>query len=122
MAILLFHSFITPQGRLFKRMQPVYDALVVPHANVRMVLCGHVVGRRNRIDAFDDDGDGVAERSVSIQLMNYQDESDRCGQLRLLTFDTAARSITITTYSPVTDCQYRDGTHAEIMYTMENAF
>ena len=121
-AILLFHSFLTPQGRIFDRYQPLYDRLVRPHANVRMLLCGHVVGRVNRIDAFDDDGDGVAERNVSIQLMNYQDLSDRCGQLRMLTFDTLARTVTITTYSPVTDCYYRDGTHPEERHVMEGAF
>lgn len=121
-AILLFHSFITPQGRVYNRLLPLYDRLVRAHANVRMVLCGHVVGHHNRIDRFDDDGDGTATRSVSIQLMNYQNLSDRCGQLRLLTFDTIQRTITVTTYSPVTDCYYRDGTHPETVYVMEDAF
>lgn len=121
-AILLFHSFLTPQGRVYDRFVPLYDRLVARHANVRLLLCGHVVGHVNRIDSFDDDGDGTAERNVSIQLMNYQNLSDRCGQLRLLTFDTQKRTVAITTYSPVTDCYYRDGTHPETVHVMENAF
>lgn len=121
-AILLFHAFLTPQGRIYDRYLPLYDRLVKQHENVRILLCGHVVGRIHRIDELDDDGDGATDRSVSLQLMNYQDETVRCGQLRLLTFDPLLRTVAITTYSPVTDCYYRDGTHTQDIYVLENAF
>lgn len=121
-AILLFHGFMDRAGRLTTVGRKLYPAVVANHPNVRMVLCGHIPGHFSRTDLLDDDGDGTPERKVHIMLYNFQHYTDRCGQLRLLTFDPLAGSVSVETYSPVTDVQYRAFPYQEPIYTVDGLF
>ncbi len=121
-AILLFHGFMDRQGELTRIGRQLYPAVIEPNPNVRMVLCGHIPGHYSRTDTLDDDGDGAPERKVHIMLFNFQHYTDRCGQLRLLTFDPSAGSVAVETYSPVTDAQYRSYPYREPVYTVEGLF
>lgn len=107
-AILLFHDYMQDNGRFSINGKSMYKQIVEPNSNVRLVLCGHVLGVSSRIDSIDDDGDGETDRTVAQLMYNYQHFKTDCGQLRILEFNTEDRSITITTYSPVTDRYYRD--------------
>ncbi|MPN41114.1 hypothetical protein SDC9_188656 [bioreactor metagenome] len=101
----------------------MYKQIVLPNPNVRLVLCGHVLGVSSRIDSIDDDLDGEADRTVAQLMYNYQNRKTDCGQLRILEFNTEDRSIMITTYSPVTDRYYRDYMFGDnYTFTLQDAF
>ena len=107
-AILLFHDYMQDNGRFSKNGKSMFEQIVLPNPNVRLVLCGHVCGVSSRVDAIDDDQDGVTDRSVTQMMYNYQQFKADCGQLRLMEFNLYDRSITVTTYSPFTKRYYRD--------------
>ncbi|KAI8818328.1 uncharacterized protein EV422DRAFT_621860 [Fimicolochytrium jonesii] len=80
--------------------QKVWDKLIRKHPNILMVLNGHmhngVDGGYGRLT-----GTGDAGNKVFQMLADYQDGvKGGNGFLRLLTFDAAARKISVTTYSP----------------------
>ncbi len=121
-AILLFHTFIDRLGRLTPLGRQLYPLVVEPNANVRMVLCGHIPGHFSRTALLDDDGDGEPERKVHMMLFNYQNYTDRCGQLRLLTFFPQTGMLRVETYSPVTGVRYRTNPYKEVVYTVDELF
>ena len=121
-AILLFHSYINMDSSYTSRGQLMFDQVVKPNPNVRLVLCGHVSVSGARFEDLDDNGDGVTDRRVTAMLYNYQDFMDNCGQLRLLTFDPVARSIHVMTYSPYTKRYFWDDYFKTVEFTLEDAF
>lgn len=103
-AILGVHSYMHDTGALTTIGKGYYNALVVPHANVRLVLCGHHHSAGKRETPLDDDGDGETDRTVIQLLADYQAAGEGGGGfLRLLTFDTAAGLLKVHTYSPYLD-------------------
>jgi len=124
--ILLFHSYIKSNGGFTAIGKRIFDRLVVPNQNVRLVLSGHVSERKYsgaRVDEIDDDGDGVPDRSVWGLMYNYQQVVDKkSGQLRLLTFDPVDHSLTVRTYSPYTGYNYRDHAFGSSVFVIDNAF
>lgn len=90
----------------------LYQEVVSKHANVVMVLCGHISGTGWRVD------DAAGRQAMSL-LADYQahrvpdenfptgyKESEgerRTGFLRLLQFRVEDRSVRISTYSPILD-------------------
>ncbi len=121
-AILLFHGYIQRGGGFTAMGKQMFERVVKPNPNVRLVLSGHVNGTAYRSDALDDDHDGGQDRLVSALMYNYQDSGMDCGQLRLLTFDPAARNLTVTTYSPYTERYYRDTTFHVAEFVLNGAF
>lgn len=122
-AILLIHDYLQNGGKYRINGKEMFEQVVLPNPNVRMVLCGHVKGVSSRFDDIDDDGDGTPDRVVAQLMYNYQHFEDKCGQLRIMQFNTVDRSITITTYSPVTDRFYRDYMFGDkSTFIIENAF
>ncbi len=100
-AVLGFHSYMHETGTLSTLGKTLYQELVEPHPNVRLVLCGHyhAVGRHDR--PIDDDADGVPDRTVVQLLADYQgNEEGGGGFLRLLTFDADLGEVRVETYSP----------------------
>lgn len=103
-AVLLAHWYLnldsTPPSADDKKLYGVVKA----NPNVRYVLCGHKHGARRVEQPFDDDGDGVPERTVEAMMANYQGlPNGGDGYIVLLTFDPSAREIRATAYSPVYD-------------------
>lgn len=122
-AILLIHDYLQTGGRFGITGKAMFHALVEPNPNVRLVLCGHVNGVSSRMDEIDDNKDGKPDRTVAQLMYDYQKAKDQCGQLRTMEFNPEDRSITITTYSPVTRRYYRDymlGDRAT--FTLKDAF
>lgn len=122
-AILLVHDYLQTDGRFGVNGKALFDQIVQKSPNVRVVLCGHVLGVSSRIDALDDNHDGKPDRTVAQLMYDYQHFAEDCGQLRTLTFQIKDRSIHVTTYSPVTERYYRDymfGDHYS--FTLTNAF
>ena len=63
-AILLFHGYIAEDGRYTVVGKNMFENVVKPNPNVRLVLCGHVCGTGHRAEDIDDTGDGVPDGSV----------------------------------------------------------
>ncbi|MBD8000063.1 metallophosphoesterase [Oerskovia gallyi] len=103
-AIINLHEYMLTTGGLGPVPQRIYDEVVATNPNVKMVFSGHYHDAFTRVDAFDDDGDGVTDRSVHQILFDYQGLPEG-GQsfLRLLQFDNQGRTIHARTYSPYLD-------------------
>ena len=85
-------------------LQQLYEEIVVPNPNVRLVLCGHHHAAGKRVSELDDDGDGRTDRTVYQLLADYKDAPKGGGGfIRLLTFDPTAKKIRVHTYSPYLD-------------------
>ena len=127
-AILLYHDYLQTAGRFSKNGKSMFKQVVVTNPNVRLVLCGHVCEGEysvsSRVDSFDDNSDGTMDRNVYQMMYNYQSCGyGNNGQLRILSFDTKDRSITVTTYSPITKKYYRDWMNGdEYTFTLKDAF
>lgn len=99
-AILNFHEYLLTSKGLGEEPKRVYDEVVSKNPNVCMVLSGHYHSAATRIDKFDDDNDGIAERTVYQMLFDYQALKDGGrGFLRLMHFSLKDKTITIRTYS-----------------------
>jgi len=122
-AILMVHSYITANDVLSYQGDEVHDLIIAKNPNVRLVLSGHIRGSGYLSEEFDDDGDGTMDRTVQAMLYNFQEYPKySSGQIRILTFDTATRSIHIATYSPYTDRYYNDRHFKAKEFDLENAF
>jgi len=103
-AILNFHEYLLTTNGLGEEPQRVHDEVVAVNPNVCMVLSGHYHSATTRVDQFDDNKDGVMDRSVYQMLFDYQglEEGGR-GFIRLMHFSLDQQNITIRTYSPSED-------------------
>src|SRR3546814_6851313 len=80
------------------------DEVVATNPNVFAVTSGHYHDAFTRLDEFDDDKDGVADRTVTSMLFDYQGLPEGgLGYLRLLHFDNQCERIIVRTYSPSLD-------------------
>lgn len=97
--ILLTHSFLTPEqkGAVLHHSYLEADNVIKKYPNVRMVFCGHMDGHVTTELHFDDDGDGVKERTVHAMMLNYGTANYYA--FRVLTFDPLSRSVDVKTYS-----------------------
>lgn len=121
-AILLFHGYINADGTFTRIGKQMFEQVVRPNPNVRLVLSGHVRGTGYRLDELDDSGDGIPDRSVNSMIYNYQHYGENCGQLRILTFDPLVQSIEVTTYSPYMDRFYKDDYFKSETFFLEQSF
>ena len=121
--ILCLHDFITTEGTLSDAGKKLRGQVVAKCPNVYMVLCGHRYGLFTLEDAFDDDGDGVKERTVYEIMMNYQaaGKVGGGGYLRLMQFDEENHEIHCINYSPYYDDYdwLDDPSHKEKRYEMD---
>ena len=121
--ILCLHDFITTEGTLSEAGKKLREEVVSKCPNVYLVLCGHRYGLYTLEDAFDDDGDGVKERTVYEIMMNYQaaGKEGGGGYLRLMQFDEEKHEIHCINYSPyLNDYDWLDDpTHKENRYEMD---
>ncbi len=122
--ILCLHDFITTEGTLSQAGEQIRKEVVSKCSNVYMVLCGHRYGLYTLEDAFDDDGDGVKERTVYEMMMNYQaaGKEGGGGYLRLMQFDEDKHEIRCVNYSPyLHDYDWLDDpSHNEPRYEMDD--
>ncbi|MDR5701880.1 metallophosphoesterase [Agromyces aerolatus] len=99
-AIINLHENVLPSGGLGPVPQRIQDEVVAPNPNVKMVLSGHYHDAATRTDTFDDDGDGVADRTVYSMLFDYQGLPEGGqGFFRMLHFDNETQQMLVRTYS-----------------------
>lgn len=121
--ILCLHDFITTEGTLSTAGETIEKKIVAQCPNVYMVLCGHRYGLYCLTSAYDDDNDGVSERTVYEMMQNYQaaGKEGGSGYFRLMQFDEAKGEIRILTYSAYLDDfnWLDDPAHREKRYEMD---
>ena len=115
-AFLMFHEFLDAEGNRTAVGNTYFDRVVLPNANVRMVLCGHNYNSARRSDSIDDNGDGTPDRTVHQIIANYQDTpKGGNGYMRFMELDTKGGTILCRTYSPyLDDFNYFDNKAAEM--------
>ncbi|WP_066186188.1 lamin tail domain-containing protein [Gracilibacillus timonensis] len=103
-AILGFHEYLLASGTRGPIGDELFEKVVVPNENVQAVLSGHYHNSQKLIDEIDDDGDGVAERTVYQLLADYQGGPEGGqGYMRLLNFNMETNQMEVQTYSPYMD-------------------
>lgn len=100
-AVVNLHEYMLTTGGLGPIPQRIQDEVVATNPNVRVVTSGHYHDAFTRVDAFDDDGDGVDDRLVHQMLFDYQALPEG-GQsfLRLLHLDNEGERLLVRTFSP----------------------
>ncbi len=103
--ILCTHSYLTTELGLSNEGQRLHDTVVAVNPNVYMVLCGDDYNCFTVPETFDDDGDGVKERTVLQIICNYQAAGSQggSGYMRLMRVNEDAGIITFFNYSPTED-------------------
>lgn len=113
-AILAVHEYMATSGGRAEQGEALFEQVILKNPNVRMVLCGHNYNSNRMVDEIDDNGDGVADRTVYQIMANYQYTSNGGnGFMRFMECDVANGTITHRTYSPYTasfGSDYEDGT------------
>lgn len=101
--VLCLHDYFKTDLTLSGQGQPFYDRVVSKCPNVYLVLCGHRYNIACAPALFDDDGDGVSDRTVYQMINNYQAAGSEggSGYLRFLQIDEAKGELRAYSYSPV---------------------
>lgn len=101
-AILVMHAYLEYSATLSKMSQNVFDQIIKPNENVKMVMGGHYHGVATRVSEIPNQ-DG-STRKVLEMLADYQGgPNGGDGYVRLLTFNPVDETVSIQTYSPILD-------------------
>lgn len=103
-AILCLHEYLLVSNNRAPIADTIFEKVVKPNKNVIAALSGHYHDAELKVDELDDNGDGIADRSVYQMLADYQGaEEGGLGYIRLLQFDVANNKLRVKTYSPYLD-------------------
>jgi len=123
-AILNFHDYMATKGGRSEAGEKLFENIVLKNPNVRMVLCGHNYNSNRTVDEIDDNGDGIADRTVYQIMANYQYTTNGGnGFIRFMECDVANGRITHRTYSPYTGTygsDYDDGSQYDEFGTRDS--
>lgn len=110
MAVINLHNYVNASGELDTAGQYFQKEVVAKNSNVVLVLGGHYHGAAIQVSGFDDDGDGIQERSVYQILTDYQTgEEGGNAYYKTLYFDLANGKLYMNSYSPkLNDFNYFD--------------
>ncbi len=110
--VLCLHEYLLPSGEYSgDRAEVLWDRLIVPNDNVKMVLCGHNDGVADRMHAVEGTNRAVLEILADYQFAENgqgpQHIINNCtcdgeGYVRLMTFTNQGQVVS-STYSPVAD-------------------
>lgn len=104
-AIILTHFHLNSKGEINQNnagygdlsCQEIYNRMISQHANVRLVLSGHVDSSAHRTDI------GVKGNTIYQILQDYQGQDSGGGYIRLLEIDPEKGTIAARMYSPFYD-------------------
>ncbi|WP_233147101.1 S-layer homology domain-containing protein [Paenibacillus selenitireducens] len=103
-AILALHEYMLVSNNRAPIADKIFDKVVKPNKNVIAALSGHYHDAQLKVDALDDDGDGIPDRNVYQMLADYQGaEQGGLGYIRLMQFDMKNNKLHMKTYSPYLD-------------------
>jgi len=100
--VLCTHDYLDGNSSLRSMGRTLRQKVVAASPNVYLVLCGHRYTEDEVPVRFDDNGDGIPDRTVYQCIANYQALTrGGSGYIRFLAVDEAAGTIRFYTYSPV---------------------
>lgn len=99
--ILCVHNYLNKNIVLSEAGKYINESIVKCNANVYMVLCGHELAAGLYTSEFDDDGDGMADRTVCQIIADYQ-VAGNDGCMMFLQMNEKDNTLTGISYSPVT--------------------
>lgn len=99
-AILFVHDYLGSYGKRTIQGQMLFEKVVRPNHNVRMVMNGHSYGAARRVDKIDDNLDGKPDRKVMQILSDYQSVKGGQGYIRIMGFDLSHDKVYVRTFSP----------------------
>ncbi|MFT8389927.1 MAG: metallophosphoesterase [Sporolactobacillus sp.] len=99
-AILYVHDYLNGNGRRSIQGNMLFQRVVRPNPNVKIVMNGHSYGAARRIDAIDDNFDGKPDRKVMQMLSDYQSVKGGQGYIRVIGFDLKHDRVYVRTFSP----------------------
>lgn len=113
--IICTHTYFNTDLSLQEDGRLIREEIVEKYPNVYMVLGGHRYNVARVPEEFDDDGDGVPDRTVQQMICNYQaaDSNGGSGYMMFFEVDEALGEIRGYTYSPVKEdyAHFDDYTH-----------
>lgn len=113
-AILLSHGYLSAKKELMNVAKTLEKDLVAVCPNIRLILSGHARGIARETFSYDDDGDGIAERTVNALMYDIQEDTAHYGYVCLLTYDPLNNTLSVDSYSPVRDDYVYDDDRAEL--------
>ena len=104
--IIATHSYLQPNGTIFQRNggyganspQYIYEQLVHPYPNVRLVLSGHVGDAASRVD--------TAQHGNSVVALLGNFSTTKTNPTRILDIDTRSNTVSTRVYAPYTNTDY----------------
>lgn len=109
--VLCLHDYFTTKLERSDTGEAYYQQVVAQCPNLYLVLCGHRYNVACIPAVFDDDGDGVQDRTVYQMMGNYQaaGQEGGSGYMRFLQVDEGEGMIRVYSYSPLlADYRYYD--------------
>jgi hypothetical protein len=85
--------------------EAMYQKLVLPNSNVKMVVCGHMTGYARRTDTR---ADGTTVHQMLSDYQWIRSSNNGYGYLRVIQLDYAAKKINVQTYSPTENAYMND--------------
>ena len=112
-AIIALHRYsnVSPSANLLDYTgKLLQEQVVAKNPNVIAVLNGHYHGASIQTNCFDDDGDGIKERTVYQVCADYQSDPQGGSQyIKFIYFDLANDKVYLNSYSPaLNDFNYYD--------------
>ncbi len=103
--IICTHTYFDTNLSLLEDGRLIKEEIVEKYPNVYMVLGGHRYNVARVPEEFDDDGDGIPDRTVQQMICNYQaaDSGGGSGYMMFFEVDEAKGEIRGYTYSPLLD-------------------
>lgn len=100
-AIIGMHAYLETNATRSEMSQTIFDKVVSPNENVKMVLSGHYHGAALNVEEVTNE-DGSTREVIEV-LTDYQAGAEGGeGYLRLINFDPEGGSVNFSTYSPYT--------------------
>ncbi len=100
--VLATHEYMSNKGLRSVTGEYVFQNLVKNYDNIKFVFSGHINGTSKRIDALDDNGDGINDRLVLQLLTDFQEEENLFGAtfIRKMGLDFINNVMYFDLYSP----------------------
>lgn len=122
-AILITHGYLSAKGERMTVAEKLENDLVAKCPNIRLILSGHARGIAHASFAYDDDGDGIKERTVNALMYDMQTDKSRYGYVCLLTYDPVGNTLSVDSYSPLRDDYVYDDRHPDLeQFILYNVF
>ena len=122
-AVLIAHGYLSAKGERMNVAEKLENGLVAVCPNIRLILSGHARGIAHEAFSYDDDGDGINERTVHALMYDMQMDKTHYGYVCLLTYDPVGNTLSVDSYSPLRDDYIYDDRHPDLeRFILYNVF